>query len=58
MKQVGYKPFLELGYSDPKSGNFISFKEPYIELESVSYALMRSIDARGKIASDLHGGNL
>ena len=58
MSDVGYKVFLELGFTDRQSGNFISFQEDHIELDACSYSLIRGVDERGKVQTDLRGGNI
>lgn len=58
MSEAGYRSFLELGYTDKKDGKFISFNEKEIELDVCSNSFIREIDERGKIQSDLRGGNI
>lgn len=58
MSEVGYRTFLELGFTERQNGNFVSFGDPPIELDACSYSLIRSVDARGKIQTDLRGGNI
>lgn len=58
MSDAGYKAFLELGFTERKNGNFISFQEEHIELDICSYSFIRGVDVRGKIETDLRGGNI
>lgn len=57
MNDAGYKSKIELGKLDPE-GNFVSFKDPWIEMDVCSYSLFRSMDIFGKIQTDLKGGNI
>lgn len=58
MSDTGYKAFLELGFTERKNGNFISFQEEHIELDICSYSFIRGVDERGKIETGLRGGNI
>lgn len=58
MSDIGYRTFLELGFTDQKKGNFVSFGDALIELDVCGYSFIRSIDERGKIQTDLRGGNI
>lgn len=58
MSEIGYRTFLELGFTDRQNGNFISFGEALIELDVCSYSFIRNVDERGKIQTNLRGGNI
>lgn len=58
MSDIGYRAFLELGFIERKNGKFVSFGGDLIELDVCSYSLIRSIDERGKIQTNLRGGNI